>query len=425
MKLALVVIIIALTWLAPFAASAEIRREGEWPSDDPSVSLELEQTPRSEALKQLAKAAGWSIVVDSPSRDLIDVRVHDQPASRVLEILLSDRAYRVSREGSLLHVRLEPAPAVAPPEPAEPPAAAAATAAAATPPAPILSATPSPAAPTGKRGDDRIVTGGRTRVEAGEVVRDLVIMGGRAEVLGHVTGDLSIMGGSATLRPGARVDGDATVLGGTLSIEDDASIAGDVAVLGGKVDRKDGSDVGKISTSALTRASAEGKGLLAGISRALSRTALLFVFGAVLLALATRRMEDMEKEVAARPMRTFALGVVGLLLAAIAVLVLTVSIVGIPLAAVGAIAAVVATYVGIAAVLGTLGGALIHHKTDNAYAHLAVGCAAYLLLSSLPWIGGLVTLLVVVSGFGAIIATRGAGFYRKRVERGPYRTAGT
>lgn len=424
MKLALVVIIITLTWLAPFAASAEIRREGEWPSEDPRVSLELEQTPRSEALKQLAKAAGWSIVVDSPSRDLIDVRVHDQPASRVLEILLSDRAYRVSREGSLLHVRLDVTPAVAPAEPVEPPASAATTAAP-TPPAPVLSAAPPPAAPTGKRGDDRIVTGGRTRVEAGEVVRDLVIMGGRAEVLGHVTGDLSIMGGSATLRPGARVDGDATVLGGTLSIEDDASIAGSVAVLGGKVDRKDGSDVGKISTSVLTRASSEGKGLLAGISRALSRTALLFVFGAVLLALATRRMEDMEKEVAARPMRTFALGVVGLLLAAIAVLVLTVSIVGIPLAAVGAIAAVVATYVGIAAVLGTLGGALIHHKTDNAYAHLAVGCAAYLLLSSLPWIGGLVTLLVVVSGFGAIIATRGAGFYRKRVERGPYRTAGT
>jgi hypothetical protein len=368
-------------------------------------------------------------------------------------LLLTDRDYVVKRDGALVHVQVKQPPSEGAAEAADPeqpdtkaaPAVPSAppTPAVPTPSAPMLAPLAAPAAPSPpqvpgsttpsddesdatKDGnvEDRVVAGGRTVVEANEVVQDLVVMGGSADVYGLVKGDLSVFGGAATLRKGARVEGDASVLGGKLDIEDGAHISGGVGVLGGKVDREKGAHVGGKIHEAAKAAAKEGGSLLNAAGRALTRTALLFVFGAVLLALATRRMEDLEKEIAARPMRTFALGIVGTILTGLVFIVLCVTLVGIPLAVIGALVFAFATYVGIAAGLTTLGGALIHHKTANAYAHLALGCLLYLVGSSLPFIGGFVTATLVLIGIGAIFATRGAGYVRRRNGNGgPYRTA--
>ncbi|MCA9596490.1 MAG: hypothetical protein KC776_24410 [Myxococcales bacterium] len=397
--------LLALACAWPASALAEVERTGDWKGDVPKVSLSFDGVPRSDALKKLADEAGWSIVVEGASKEPVEVHVKDQPADKVLELLLSDRRYVVHRDGTLLSIK------PAPDEPAAPVASAA-----------------KPAEEAGgvlkKQGEDRTVTGGNIRVEKNEVVRDLTVMGGNADVLGTVTGDLSVMGGSAVVRNGARVKGDATVLGGALEVEDGARVDGDVGVLGGRLRRGKSAKIGGDVSSredggfSLTRT-------LRDVGSAITRTALLFVFGAVLLALATRRMESMQKEIAARPMRTFALGVVGVIVFGVLVVVLCVTIIGIPLAVIAALLGAFGTYAGIAAVLATAGGALAHHKTPNAYVHLAIGCFGYLVLSSLPWIGGLVTAVVVLIGIGALVATRAAGFVpsRRRRDDGPYRTA--
>ncbi len=424
-------------------ALAAVSLEGTWPEGEKPISLSITELPRAEALRKLAEQAGWSIVVDAPNRQPVDVHVKDQPPRKILELLLTDRDYIVKREGTLVHVQVKAPTEDAEDPPAQPetPIAPAVPAAPPTPSAPVLAPLAAPTAPEAPEVpaaktsedsggtkesavEDRVVAGGRTVVEADEVVQDLVIMGGTAEVFGVVKGDLSVLGGAATLRKGARVEGDAAVMGGKLDIEDGAHISGGVGVLGGKVDRGKGAHVGGKVHEAAKAAAREGGSLLSAAGRALTRTALLFVFGAVLLALATRRMEDLEKEIAARPMRTFALGIVGTILTGLVFIVLCVTLVGIPLAVIGALLFAFATYVGIAAGLTTLGGALIHHKTTNAYAHLAFGCLLYLVGSSLPFIGGFVTATLVLIGIGAIFATRGAGLARrKNGNGGPYRTA--
>ena len=165
-------------------------------------------------------------------------------------------------------------------------------------------------------------------------------------------------------------------------------------------------------------------GFLSDVGGAITRTALLFVFGTVLLALGTQRMEAMQGEVAARPMRTFALGVVGTLVGGVALIALCVTVVGIPIALLGALLAVLGIYAGICAALTTVGAAIFHHKSKSPYVHLAIGCVLFLIATSLPWIGGFVTAGVVLFGFGALVATRGAGFFpRKTKNDGPYRTA--
>jgi len=55
----------------------------------------------------------------------------------------------------------------------------------------------------------------------------LVIMGGKAHVLGRVEGDLVVVDGRATLGPTARIDGDALTVRGTIERNDLAQVAGE------------------------------------------------------------------------------------------------------------------------------------------------------------------------------------------------------
>ncbi|MBI4705874.1 MAG: polymer-forming cytoskeletal protein [Deltaproteobacteria bacterium] len=418
--------------LGASVAFAEVKREGDWPKQEELVTLSVDGQPRAAAIRQLAAKAGWNVVVELPDGGSVDLDVRDQDAAKVLELLLADGRYVARRSGSLVGIAPERDAAAAAPA-AAPAAPSAAGPAAGAPPPPEDE--PEPA----ERGEDRMVTGGSTRIERGEVVHDVVVMGGSAEILGRVTGDVAVMGGGAKIRDGARVRGDVSVLGGELTIEDGASVRGDVSVLGGELHRGKKAHVGGDVTDQGGRlrfgsgAQGEEEGLtLASLAHdaggAMTRMALLFVFGAVLFGLATRRMELLQTAAAARPMRAFAWGVLGALVAAVVLVALCVTIIGIPLAFVAALVGAFAAYAGMCGVLAALGAALVRHKSTNPYVHLGVGCVLYLLLSAIPWVGGLITAVLVLVGIGAVVATRGAGLLPERKGQpsaggGPYRTA--
>lgn len=454
--LGLAVLAALLLGLWSSAALAEVRRVGEWPQTPKPVSLSVSGLPRTDAIKRLADEAGWSVVVQAPKSDPVTLHVKDQPATTVLELLLSDGKYVAKRTGTLIAIAPDTAPAAAD-EPVTGPSAADATPTA----APEAADGDTPAAAdtaaaddaqrkataedededekSHERGEDRVVTGGSTKVGKNEVVHDLAVFGGSADVEGRVTGDVAVLGGSMTLRKDARVEGDAAALGGTLTMEDGSRIDGDVEVLGGRLVRGKNTHIGGDVTSSgdghnfrlfdggdAKRDRWSFASLVQDAGSALTNMALLFVFGAVLFGLATGRMERMQTEVAARPMRNFAYGVVGLLVAIVTTIALCITVIGIPVAIVGVLVAVFATYAGICAVLSAVGAALVQHKSSNPYAHLAVGCAVYLIAGSIPYLGGLVTLALVLVGIGVLVTTRGAGFIkpRKRPEgSGPYRRA--
>jgi len=393
------------------------------------VSLSLSQVPRGQAVQKLAEQAGWGVLLRSPSSaEQIDLHVEDQPADQVLELLLSDGRYLATRQGTLISIRPDDAPAR--PEPAEPESSAAATPSASAQPPPALAATASvktPPEPSGsasaapsssataderepesKRGEDRFVTVGSDRVGADEVVHDLVVMGGAVEVEGTVTGDLTVLGGSATVRSGAEVLGDAVAIGGSLDIEDGAHVAGDVGVVGGSLRRGEKARVGGRSTEIHRDEGHDGRAL--GFARhlggAITNTALLFVLGVVLIALGGRRMRVLQVEVASRPARSFALGIVGVLAAVAITVALCITVIGIPVAIIGVLLAVFAAYAGICAVLAAVGAALTRHRSPSPYVHLAVGCLVYLLLGWIPYVGGFFTAAVVLAGIGVLVSTR-------------------
>ena len=273
------------------------------------------------------------------------------------------------------------------------------------------------------------------------------MLGGSLDVFGDVEGDLAVYGGSAHVHEGGEVHGDAVTLGGSVEVDEGATIEGDVVRIGGSFHSSDKAHIGgsarddkggmSLSVTDDDEGDVDDKGLevkpevpkpashrfLAAVGATLTESSLLFVFGAVLLALATRRMDSLKVEVASRPMRSFALGVVGGLAGVVALCVLCITIIGIPLAIVGILGAVVAVYGSITAVLTTVGQALLAHKTTNPYVHLGVGCLIlFVEIPRSPWFGGFVAAAIVLTSIGALVATRAAGFVPPRTRQTPQPT---
>lgn len=431
-------LVVLVAFALPASAGATLKKEGVWPAEEKKVSLDFDGKP-SAGLQELAKSAGWSLVVSKGIEvDAQDVHidVDDQPADAVLDALFAQSNVVATRSGTLITVM----PAV--PAVHGVPAAAGVPAVASTPAPPPVPAVPAPPPLPSARGEDKNVVGGSLTIQKDEVVHTVTVTGGSAKIDGTVTGDLVVAGGSAKLHQGARVVGNVTVMGGSVKIEKGARVDGHVAAMGGSVKSEDGAYVGgsivddnhngnvKVSVdddgdvhTAVNGDDHASHGVklqtaAQSFGHKVTAMSLLFVFGCVLLALLTGRMERLRIETASRPMRSFALGLVGSILGAIAgliaIVILCVTVIGIPIAILGVLAAVFAVYGAIAAVLTTFGAAVIGHKTKNTYVHLLFGCAVFLVASSLPWIGGFVTFAVTMIAIGTLVTTKLAGFLEKK-----------
>jgi cytoskeletal protein CcmA (bactofilin family) len=400
-------------------AFGAVKREGTWPEQDKPITVDLTNVTRAEAVRKVAEAAGWSIVFKGLPEDRIDLHVKSQPAARVLDLVLSDAGYVAKREGDLIQIQRDDGPSqdthAAPPPPV--------VSAPAAEPAPTTSApTHSKKKHNKHREDDsnkdRTVFGGSVRVEPNEVVDDITVFGGTVDILGKATGDVTVFGGSVHVHPGAHVDEDVTVIGGEVTIDDDATIDGDVAALGGDLHRGSGAKIGgevkqlgddEEHEERPSKGSA-ARSVLRSIGIQLTKTAFLFLLGAIVIALATRRMQLLQSEIALRPMRSLAIGGAAITVSIILTVLLCVTVVGIPVALAVIFIGILATYAGICAVLSVMGSALVAHRSENPYVHLAVGCGVFLVAGSIPYFGSLVTLLITLAGVGAFAATRGAGF---------------
>jgi hypothetical protein len=422
------------------AAHASVKLEGNWPDSDKTISIDASGLSRSEAVRKIADAAGWSIVVHAPSGDPIDLHLKNQPAAKVLDLVLDDAAYVAKRDGTLVSIERQtestttPQAAASATPPLAPTPVDSATSNVVLPP-PAISLTqpvpPPPPSATTSTGpaEDRLITGGNLRIEKSDVVKNVTVVGGSVDVLGEVMGDLTVAGGNAHVQKDAHVHGSATAIGGALDIEDGATVDGDVGVVGGILTRAPGAKIhgnvikgkGAKHDIKLDLEDPDGDAPTDGkrgwsinhgvrsVGSALTRSAILFVFGAMLLALATDRMEKLRAEIASRPMKSFALGIIGSVAALLAVIVLCVTLIGIPIAVVGTLVAVFGGYAGFCAALATGGQALFGHRTKNPYVQLALGCLLLVAVGAIPFVGTWITVIVSFIGIGAMIATRGAG----------------
>lgn len=414
---------------------ADVHRTGEWPSDDDErVTLNFEGS-RSQALRELASKAGWSII-DSPgsqghgstamsgASESVNLYVTDQPAVKVLELLLKDGDYDVRRDGKLLSISKSK------PKPSEPagtsdaPPSSAQTLGASKPAAPGATATDDRMKSHDAR--DRSVFGRSATIGRDEVVKNLTVMGGSADLHGLVEEDVLVLGGSLSIHKGAHVRGDVSVLGGSVELHDGARVDGDLSAAGGDIERASGAIVKGDEVALLDDDSAdddkpakesngdsdqaeddESWSFVASMRKlggALSRAALLYGFGCVLLAAAGRHMKLMQAELEERPVRALGLGLATLVGGAMALVALIVTIIGIPVAILAVLVGALGVYAGMCAVFLEVGALMLEERTPNPYAHLALGCLIYLIFSALPIIGWIATGAAGVFGVGLLVS---------------------
>lgn len=416
-----VVVALALA-VAPARAEAAVRLEGDW-KDAPKVSLDLASVSRGEAINRVAEKAGLSVVANDIPADVVHLRLADQPLDKVLGVLLPEGDWVAKRDGTLITIeRAKPAAAPAP-------AAPSATAAAAPePPSPAEPPEPPPVS-RGKKERNVEVFGNSLRIAKDDVVHDVTVFGGSVEIEGTVTGDLAIVGGDAHVKESARIEGDASVTGGHMKVEPGAVIEGDLGVMGGEIE---GVENAKIAGSVkLDPGDSESKSSVLSrvghrVAESVRTAALLFFLGTMFLALGGERAEQLRSAIAERPMRSIALGVVGLLGSVLALGLVALTVVGIPFAAVGAILGVLLLFAGITTSLTVIGAMLWGHRSKNPYVHLAIGCALFMVAGLIPVLGGLLQAAAIFAGIGGLVTTRALGLLVRRPRFGaatssPYR----
>ena len=392
----------------PSSLAHAYRVDGQWPEPQPRVTVDVEQQPTTEALRQAAQSAGLGVVVRLDEDPPVTLHVQDAPIGEVIEALLGTSDVVVRPGASLINVRPDDAP---PPAPEPPPEQA--EVAPEPPPAPAAPRAP----PTPRRASevqDRVTFGGNVVIGPDEEVRDVVTMGGNATVRGRAFGDVVTMGGNADLT--GEVIGNVITMGGNIRVADGATVHGDLNAMGGNVDVADGatvhgpvvsaSDAGDRHLASTRQHDHDGEGGFSGLFRRALWYVLLFLFGLFLMGAYRKRFTNLQAALAERPVRNAFGGFFGGLAAMIICGVLTVTIIGIPGAMVLGTLLVVGVGVGWTTSAWWLGSVMpIAFIKDRPVLQLALGLTLLFLLGTVPVIGGLAVFCSVLAGLGAVIST--------------------
>ena len=274
----------------------------------------------------------------------------------------------------------------------------------------------------------------------GAVSGDLLIAGGRVLVVGTVEGDVRAAGGQIEVT--GSVGGDALVTGGQVTLVDGSTVGGDVIVSGGQV-TVDGDVEGSVVGTAGTYSSS---GVIGGEDNVIVREAepadtvastalggvrqflIIVVVGGLMLLFVPRVLGAADTTLRSSPVGSFVggilacLGYIGfIIVTALVTLILAVVFVIIllgPLAALTVLGGVLAIGLGsylfwlavvfLADVVVALGLAHVVSRpgpNDSRWRELlllAVGAIVVVAVCSLPIVGGVAKLLVVLFGLGAL-----------------------
>ncbi|HWO43058.1 MAG TPA: hypothetical protein VNO43_14755 [Candidatus Eisenbacteria bacterium] len=137
--------------------------------------------------------------------------------------------------------------------------------------------------------------------------------------------------------------------------------------------------------------------------------AALLTLGFAAIAFSPWWTEHVASKIRERPGASFATGLLGLLLLPIIAGLLLATIIGIPLAVTLLalyVVAILLSGVFVAYLLGEFLLDRIGQRDASAWARMLVGALVVSLVTSLPWIGGIAQLIVLLVGFGALVLER-------------------
>ena len=293
---------------------------------------------------------------------------------------------------------------------------------------------------------DVLAAGGTVSI-AGTVEGDVRTTGGQVTMNGSVGEDVIVAGGQITLQGGADVGGDLVASGGQVTMA--GAIGGSIEANAGTYDRT-GTVGGTEHVVLQSQGQDDGDGAetTAGVFDAVRHFVVLVILGALILLVVPRFLETSGTTLRQRPAAALGLGlltivgfVVFLVVAILAIVLLAIAF---GLAQLGALAFIVVvggllTIFSVSFVFAVLVAFIADLVVSFAIVRLvatgaapawwqqlgllAAGAAVVVLVTSLPIIGGIAKLLVVLFGLGAIALVAFAAWRGRRAPTTPPTTA--
>ncbi len=404
------------------------------------VTANFTDAPVDKALRQIAEAAGWSIVLPPGLRGAVNANFRATPAEEAMKAVLAQAGLSAARAGSIVTVSRESGPRLVIRGDkrrlvfdgsgelltedirgiADEARQAAAEAVQETNEA-MRDAQADVADAGGKGGKDKVISGDIS-IGPGERWRDVVALRGNVHMgAGASARQVTAVLGSVELEPGATVDKEVVAVGGNVHVSPGAHVGNDAVSVGGEVVIDPGGMVEgqEVSVSIpgfagiLGLASADrhaSKGLSFGlkVGQALAKYVVFFLLGLLLLAVAPARLDRVTASLTRSPVRDVLVGLLGTVAMPVLTVLLVVTIVGILLVPVQIIAILLAGILGYTALALLIGRALpFRPEKATAVVQLAIGVAIVVLISEIPFVGVMAMVSAWFLVFGAVLRSRG------------------
>lgn len=404
------------------------------------VTASFTDAPVDKALRQIAEAAGWSIVLPPGLRGAVNANFRATPAEEALKAVLSQAGLSAARDGSIVTVSRESGPRLVirgdkrrlvfdgsgellteDIRGIADEARQAAEEAAQEANAAMRDAQADAADAGGKGGKDKVISGDIS-IGPGERWRDVVALRGNVRMgAGASARQVTAVLGSVELEPGATVDKEVVAVGGSVHVSPGAHVGNDAVSVGGDVvidpgGLVEGQEVsvsipgfaGILGLASPGRHASKGLSFGLKVGQALAKYVVFFLLGLLLLAVAPARLDRVTASLSRSPVRDVLVGLLGTVAMPVLTVLLVVTIVGILLVPVQIIAILLAGILGYTALALLIGRALpFRPEKATAVVQLAIGVAIVVLISEIPFVGIMAMVSAWFLVFGAVLRSRG------------------
>lgn len=376
-------------------------------------SGDFDETDVRDALREIAEAGDWSIVLPGGRHGTISARFKEVPVEDALRAVLAQAGLTATREGALVTVRAPSYTRAAPGDAREVRRAAERETREAEREARRLEQELDGDASDrvvhgdvvvhpGERARDVVALRGSIKVEPGAEVRDAVaVLGSVLLEPGAIAREAVAVGGDVRLGPGAEIDRDAVSVGGQVVRDPAATIGGETVSVG--VPALSG--LAGLAGSRMLFGRAEAPLFVVG--QVLAKFVVFFALGLLVLALFPRRLDVVSASFTAHPWKSILTGLLGLVVLPLLLVVLVATVIGIPLVAVVGLLVAAAAVLGFTALAYHIGRALpFQPGRGTTVLQLALGTAVVVLVTAIPLLGGMAWIAAALLTFGAVLRSR-------------------
>ena len=247
-----------------------------------------------------------------------------------------------------------------------------------------------------KIGGDVSIGGGVVRIEA-PITGDVLIAGGDVRINSLITGNVDIQAENITLGPKARIAGTFSYKSPKeASLETGALVSGETAY-----------------TKSPDVREAAKLGLVAFFSIWFVAKMFMVFSGALVFGYVFQRFaDDLVKRATTRPLSEFARGVVFLIVTPVVSVLLLFTVIGIAFGVLGLLGFIGMMIIG-TMIAPILIGSVVHklifrqHEYEVSWKTILTGTLLFFIVSSIPFVGMLITGVVTLIGIGATLAIKG------------------